>query len=133
MPISNHNYLHFHWLKIVFPLLLKHKVKWNRRYSKGRKQNEENAMDCSGTVAAIADRLYSPAENQTILINDADSVEVTDNENPKPLEEPEEAESDIMTIPEPPQDTQSFVRVQDYIPDIAVDRDMQPRIILPVR
>lgn len=63
----------------------------------------------------------APAEDQTILINDADSVEVTDNEDTKPLEEPEEAESDIVTIPDPPQDTQSFVRVQDYIPDIAVD------------
>lgn len=65
----------------------------------------------------------SSIEDQTAAKDSTASVDRMDEETVVPAEEPVVAvpEPDEASIPDPPQDVQSFVRVQDYIPDIAVD------------
>lgn len=65
----------------------------------------------------------SSLEDQTAAKDSAASVARMDEETVVPPEEPvvSASEPDEASIPDPPQDAQSFVRVQDYIPDIAVD------------
>lgn len=64
-----------------------------------------------------------PAEEQTALPEESADIAAAENEMPSAVETPEAVEDDIQTadLPDPPQDAQAFVRVQDYIPDIAVD------------
>lgn len=62
----------------------------------------------------------SPAEQQSSPPEETVDAAVT--EDAVPAETPAAAEQEAQdAIPDPPEDAQDFVRVQDYIPDIMVD------------